>query len=263
MEKIGFIGMGNMAQAIAQGFINSTKVKKEQLFAFAPNQEKLKLNSSKIGFTPVSDVVSLVEKCDTLIIACKPYQIEGVLAEVKNKLNGKALISIAAGWVYKTFFDILGSDVRIQCIMPNTPAMIGEGVMLFEKENSLTSDEQKTLKDLFSSLGIVEEIPTNLMGIGGAISGCGPAFMDLVIEAYADAAVKYGIARDTAYRLVSQTMLGSAKLQLTTGTHPAVLKDAVCSPNGTTIRGVAVLEKEGLRNACISSIDEIMNFKRK
>ena len=116
---------------------------------------------------------------------------------------------------------------------------------------------------MFTSLGMVEELPGHLMGIGGAISGCGPAFMDLVIEAYADAAVKYGISRSLAYKLVSQTMLGSAKLQLDTGSHPGVLKDAVCSPNGTTIRGVTSLEENGLRNACVKSIDAIMDYKTK
>ena len=263
MNKIGFIGMGNMAQAIAEGFIKSGKLQGNQIEAFAPNQEKLKANAGKIGFIPCDLVTKLVQNCDTIIIACKPYQIEAVLSEVKGLLKGKALISVAAGWVYKTFYDILGDAVRIQCIMPNTPAMVGEGVMLFEKENSLNADEHTQVVDLFKALGIVEELPGNLMGIGGAVSGCGPAFMDLIMEAYADAAVKYGISRETAYRLVSQTMLGSAKLQQVTNNHPGVLKDAVCSPNGTTIRGVDALEKAGLRGACISSIDVIMDFKKK
>ena len=256
--KIGFIGMGNMAKAIASGFISSKKIQKENIFAFAPNQEKLKKNSEELGFVPCESILSLTESCDVFIMACKPYQIEGVLSEIKGRLFGKVLVSVAAGWSYEKFHEILGNDVRIQCIMPNTPAMIGEGVMLFEKENSLNAGELKEIKDLFSSLGIIEELPANLMGIGGAISGCGPAFMDLIIEAYADAAVKYGISRQTAYKIVSQTMLGSAKLQLETGTHPGALKDAVCSPGGTTIRGVDSLEKNGLRGICISSIDAIM-----
>lgn len=256
--KIGFIGMGNMAKAIASGFIFSKKIQKENIFAFAPNQEKLKKNSEELGFVPCESILSLAESCDVFIMACKPYQIEGVLSEIKEKLFGKVLVSVAAGWSYEKFHEILGNDVRIQCIMPNTPAMIGEGVMLFEKENSLNAGELKEIKDLFSSLGIIEELPASLMGIGGAISGCGPAFMDLIIEAYADAAVKYGISRQTAYKIVSQTMLGSAKLQLETGTHPGTLKDAVCSPGGTTIRGVDSLEKNGLRGICISSIDAIM-----
>lgn len=263
MQKIGFIGMGNMAQAIALGFINSTKVKKENIYAFAPNQDKLKKNADKIGFVPVADVKTLVKTCDTLVMACKPYQIESVLSEVKDLMKGKALISIAAGWVFETFEKVLDKSVRIQCIMPNTPAMIGEGVMLFEKKNSLEEKEHEEIKDLFTSLGIVEELDSHLMGIGGAISGCGPAFMDVIMEAYADAAVKYGISRDAAYRLVSQTMAGSARLQQKTGSHPGVLKDAVCSPNGTTIRGVDALEKHGVRGACISSIDVIMDFKKK
>lgn len=259
--KIAFIGMGNMAQAIAEGFIKSGKVSAKDICAFAPNQEKLKKNAERIGFKPEASVTAAIEGADTVIAACKPYQLESVLAETKNALKGKALVSVAAGWVFDTFHKILGDDTRIQCIMPNTPAMVGEGVMLFEKTHSLTEAEHSEITDLFKALGIVEELPANLMGIGGAISGCGPAFMDLFMEAYADAAVKYGIGRDTAYRLVSQTMLGSAKLQQVTGSHPGVLKDAVCSPNGTTICGVDSLEKNGVRGALISSIDAIMNKK--
>ena len=260
--KIGFIGMGNMAKAIAQGFINSKKVAASDLYAYAPTKDKLLNNSKEIGFNACDSASDAVNAADIVILACKPYQIESVLKEIGTALNGKALVSIAAGWTFASFADILGDNVMIQCIMPNTPAMVGEGVMLFEATNSLSSELDTYIKDIFASLGIVEVIPTNLMGIGGAISGCGPAFMDLVMESYADAAVKYGIGRDMAYRLVAQTMLGSAKLQQQTGSHPAVLKDAVCSPNGTTIRGVATLEACGLRNACISSIDAIMDFKK-
>lgn len=259
MSRIGFIGMGNMAQAIAAGFIYSGKVDGADVYAYAPTKDKLEANATKIGFTPVSSVEELVSCSDIVLIACKPYQIVDAIADVKKELKGKAIVSVAAGWVFDTYHEILGDDTRIQCIMPNTPAMVGEGVILFEKQNSLTDAEQMEIRDLFSSLGMVEELPTHLMGIGGAISGCGPAFMDLMMEAYGDAAVKYGIPRALAYKLISQTMLGSAKLQLDTGSHPGVLKDSVCSPNGTTIRGVAALEENGLRNACIKSIDAIMN----
>ena len=112
---------------------------------------------------------------------------------------------------------------------------------------------------LLASVGIVQELPTALMGIGGAVTGCGPAFVDLMMEAYGDAAVKYGMKRKDAYRLIAQMILGSAKLQLETGEHPAVLKDKVCSPAGTTICGVTALERNGFRNACIQSIEAIMN----
>lgn len=277
MEKLGFIGMGNMALALAGGFIKSGKINKNDIFAFAPNQEKLNKNAQVLGFTPCKSLNELVSCADTFVMACKPYQINDVLKEIGTELSGKTLISVAAGWGlknYEEFFSgtgkvlsaeakmLFNDSVRIQCIMPNTPALVGEGVMLFEKENSLTPEEHAQIVELFSSLGIVEELPSNLMGIGGAVSGCGPAFVDLMMEAYADAAVKYGIPRPTAYKIVAQTILGSAKLQKETGKHPAVLKDEVCSPNGTTICGVATLEKEGFRNACIASIDAIMNKKK-
>lgn len=258
MNKIAFIGMGNMAQALAAGFIRTKKVRAEDIFAYAPHQEKLEANAKKIGFVPCKTLAQAVSVADTVFMACKPYQIEDVLAETKDELAGKALISIALGWNFEKYQKFLGKSTRVQFVMPNTPAMVGEGVFLFEKSNSLEENERKEIWNLFASLGVVEELSDNLMGIGGAVSGCGPAFVDLFIEAYADAAVKYGLPRAAAYKLVSQTVLGSAKLQLETGEHPAVLKDNVCSPAGSTIRGVAALEEHGLRNACIKSIDAIM-----
>lgn len=262
MMKIGFIGMGNMAQALAAGFLASGKITKEEIYAYAPNQEKLKGNAERIGFIPVSTIEELVRRSDVVVMACKPYQIEAVLGEIRSVLSGKALLSVAAGWSFENYHILLGENVRVQCIMPNTPAMVMEGVYLFEQEHSLQPEERELLIDLFSEMGMVEELPSSLMGIGGAITGCGPAFMDLIMEAYADAAVKYGIARETAYRLVSQTMLGSAALQMKTGSHPGVLKDAVCSPKGTTIRGVDALEHGGLRATCIDSVDAIMEYKK-
>ena len=152
-------------------------------------------------------------------------------------------------------------DVRIQCVMPNTPAMVGEGVFLFEEAGNLAPLELAEVMNMFSTIGLVVSMPTRHMSIASAISGCGPAFMDVIMEAYGDAAVKYGLSRETAYKLIAKTMVGSAKLQLETGKHPGLLKDEVCSPAGTTIRGIASLEKNGMRNACIECIDAIMNFK--
>lgn len=256
--KIGFIGMGNMAKAIAEGFVNNEVVDAMDIFAYAPTQAKLMENAEKIGFMAMTSSKSVVQNSDVIILACKPYQIQDVLPEIAIDMKDKVLLSICAGWTYDNFENILKNS-RIQCIMPNTPAMVGEGVFLFEEKNSLGEEERKEILEMFEKLGLVVELPTHLMGIGGAVSGCGPAFMDLIMEAYADAAVKYGIKRETAYKLISKTMLGSAKLQLETNKHPGVLKDEVCSPGGTTIRGVAALERKGLRTACIESIDAIMN----
>lgn len=265
MEKLGFIGMGNMAQALCLGFAKSGKIAANKMYAFAPNQEKLKKNAEKLQFNPCESVKKLVVECDTIIMACKPQQVESVLKQLYDCLYGKTLISIALGWNFNKYKQVMQSimplefeSLKIQFVMPNTPAMVNEGVFLFEQSNSLEKTERKELMELFGSLGLVEELPDNLMEIGGAISGCGPAFVDMIIESYADAAVKYGIPRQTAYKLVSQTILGSAKLQLKTGISPSVLKDNVCSPGGSTICGVSSLEKNGLRNACIESIDAIM-----
>ena len=240
MKTIGFIGMGNMAGAIAAGIIQKGLMKKEEVFAYAPHYDKLVANAEKIGFTPCRELKELVAKTDTLVMACKPYQIEGVLSEIKEELKGKALISIAAGWNYDKYQEFLDES-------------------LFEEKNSLLEEERAEVKKLFEALGIVIELPVHLMGIGGALTGCGPAFIDLIIEALGDAGVKYGVPRKQAYEMVSQMILGSAKLQLETGEHPGVLKDNVCSPAGTTICGVDALEHAGIRAGFIDAIDAIMN----
>lgn len=258
MESLGFIGMGNMAQALAQGFIASGALKGERVFAYAPHQEKLRANAERIGFQPVASLTELAAAADTLVMACKPYQIESVVAELDDALSGKALVSIAAGWDFARYESVLPQSTRFQFVMPNTPAMVREGVLLFEEKTSLEKAERQELMDLFSTVGVVEVVPSRLMSAAGTVTGCGPAFVDLMIEAYADAAVKYGVPRAQAYALVAQMVKGSAALALETKEQPGVLKDAVCSPGGTTIRGVCSLEEDGFRAACIHSIDAIL-----
>ena len=258
MESLGFIGMGNMAQALAQGFIASGALKGERVFAYAPHQKKLRANAERIGFQPVASLTELAAAADTLVMACKPYQIESVVAELGDALSGKALVSIAAGWDFARYESVLPQSTRFQFVMPNTPAMVREGVLLFEEKTSLEKAERQELMDLFSTVGVVEVVPSRLMSAAGTVTGCGPAFVDLMIEAYADAAVKYGVPRAQAYALVAQMVKGSAALALETKEQPGVLKDAVCSPGGTTIRGVCSLEEDGFRAACIHSIDAIL-----
>lgn len=258
MKKLGFIGMGNMAKAIAAGMIEKQVIAGDHVYAYAPHQDKLRKNAQEIGFVPCESIEELLGAADTIVMACKPYQIEGVLQQIREDLKGKALLSIAAGWDYHKYEPLVDESTRIQFIMPNTPAMVGEGVLLFEETNSLKEEEREQIKDIFSALGLVVELPSHLMGIGSALAGCGPAFIDLVIEAMGDAGVKYGVPRAQAYAMVSQMILGSAKLQLETGEHPGVLKDNVCSPAGTTIRGVNALERAGLRAAFLDAIDSIM-----
>ncbi|MCR5674804.1 MAG: pyrroline-5-carboxylate reductase [Lachnospiraceae bacterium] len=278
--KIGFIGMGNMAQALCEGFVQTGVIERENIFAYAPHQDRLRENAGRIGFTAVDSLHALAAAADMLFVACKPYQIEDVLTDLGEDLRGKALVSVAAGWTMEKYelalarlsvaenrseqaadsdVEPLIDAVRIQTIMPNTPAMVREGVFLVEAGNSLTEAERDYLFRLLKPLGLIHELPGHLLAIGSAVTGCSPAFVDLFIEAYADAAVKYGIPRADAYRLISQAVLGSAKLQLVTGEHPGVLKDKVCSPAGTTILGVQALEECGLRAACMASVDAVMN----
>lgn len=257
MKKIGFIGMGNMAKALAEGFIASGKVSAADVYAYAPNQEKLAANAASIGFSPCSGLEQLAAQCDTLIMACKPYQIEVVLGELGTALTGKTLVSVAAGWDFDKYAQYLPEGVAVQYIMPNTPVSVGAGTILIEEKNTLTGEERAQLKDLLESVGGWVELPTHLMNTGMAISGCGPAFFDMIIEALGDGGVKNGLPRNKAYELAARTMEGSAKLFLESGLHPGQLKDQVCSPGGTTIKGVAVLEEEGVRSAFIRTIDVI------
>lgn len=256
--KIGFIGMGNMAKALARGFVASGKVAPVDMIAFAPNEEKLKRNAAEIGFLAAPTPTAVADMAELIIIACKPTQVEGVLQKLAPRLSSKALLSVALGWDHARYAALLPADVRVQFVMPNTPAAVGEGVFLFEETNSLTAAELAAAKELFSALGTVMTLPTAAMGIGGAIAGCGPAFVDMMIEAFADAGVRYGLTREAALTMTSQMILGSAKLQKVTGEHPGVLKDAVCSPGGSTIRGVAALEQAGFRATCMGAIDAIM-----
>lgn len=262
MKKIGFIGMGNMAKAMAIGLIDAGKVAAADMLAFAPNQEKLAKNAAEVGFAACSSACEVAERSDMVVMACKPYQIESVLAEVGDQFCGKALISVAAGWDFARYDEALrrlcGGDatqVRVQCIMPNTPVQVREGVFLLEEQHSLTADERQWLIELLSATGSVIELPGALVDAASAVTGCGPAFIDMMMEALADAAVKHGIKRPDAYQMVAQMVVGAGKLMLETGQHPGVLKDAVCSPGGTTIRGVDALEHAGMRAAFIDAVD--------
>ena len=258
MKKIGFIGMGNMAQAMAKGFISSGKIDCKDVYAYAPNQQKLVTNCDALGINPCESLAALAEASDTIVVACKPYQVEEVIKELGGELSGKSIFSLAASWDYDMFKNILPEDAKIQCIMPNTPVAVLEGVILMTEENNWDKAERAQLVELLGSVGKVVELPTRLLNAGMAVSGCGTAFMDMIIEAMADGGVKNGLQRKQAYELACQTMIGTAKLMLDSGKHPGQLKDEVCSPGGWTIKGVASLEKSGIRSAFIEAIDAIL-----
>lgn len=255
MKKIGFIGMGNMARAIAGGFAAAKAVAPEDMYAYAPHYDRLKEFCDSVGMHACRSVFELLECVDTVVMAVKPYVVEGVLAEIRDALKGKAVLSVVAGYTCEKYIPLVDESVRVQYIMPNTPCMVGAGMLLFEQENTLTPDEQAQSVSMFRALGEVEILPTHLMAPAMGISGCGPAFIAMVIEALGDAGVKYGLPRAVAYRLASQTALGTGRMQLETGMHPGVIKDGVCSPAGTTIKGVEALEACGVRHAFIEAVN--------
>lgn len=259
---VGFLGFGNMAQAMADGLLLKNALRPEQIFVCAKNWDKLLAAANARGIMPCRDTAETVEKSDLLILAVKPHLIESVLAPLMDKLTGKILLSVAAGWLFDRFEAVLPAGIHHISTMPNTPVSVGEGVILLEEEHSLTEEEYQAVTALFSTLGVVQAIPAAQMGIAGTISGCGPAFASLFIEALGDAGVLHGLPRALSYRLASQMLAGTGKLQLATGIHPGAMKDAVCSPGGTTIVGVSALERTGMRAAVIGAIDDIQNRKK-
>ncbi len=256
--KLGFIGMGNMATALCRGFLSSGKLQPQEICAYDPAAEKLSAMAGETGIQPLLSERAVAQAADMILMACKPNHVEHALAAMGDALEGKALLSIALGWDHAAYRAVLPDSVRVQFVMPNTPAMVGAGMFLMEETATFTPGELAFVKDLLVAIGAVETLPSRLMGIGGAVSGCGPAFVDLFLEAFADAGVRYGLPRDKALKLIAKTTEGAAKLQQETGLHPGVLKDMVCSPGGSTIKGVAALEANTFRGACMEAIDAIM-----
>lgn len=254
--KIGFIGFGNMASAMADGWIASGRVPAGNLYACASRFDTLQARCEARGMRALETARELVEAVDVVVVAIKPYLIEEVLSPLADVLADRAVLSVAAGWNCERYGALLPGVGTLSTI-PNTPVSINEGVIACERTTTLDEDGAALVRGLLGLLGSVVEVESRLLSVAGTVGGCSPAFIAMVIEALADAAVKHGIPRATAYTMVSQMVAGTAKLQLATGAHPGAMKDAVCSPGGTTIRGVAELEAAGMRSAFIRAIDAI------
>lgn len=254
MKKLGFIGMGNMAGAILLGALKSGFIKEDEIIVYDINIRQLeKLND--FNYVKATSEKEVVENSEMIFIGVKPQVLENVILPIKEQLKNKAIISIVLGYDFDKYNEILGPSTRHIFVMPNTPALVKEGMSLIEQRHSLNENEFEFVQNLFMSIGKVEIIPSHLMSVGGALSGCGPAYIYMVIEAMADGAVKEGMPRDMAYRLASQTVLGAGKMQNQTQLHPGILKDNVCSPGGTTIKGVAELENGRMRSLFIKAIE--------
>lgn len=246
-----------MARAMAAGWMRSGALEPGEIGACARDREKLRRHTEAAGFRAFDDAASLVAFADLVIVAVKPHQVAETLVPVRELLTGKTLLSIAAGWTFERFESLLAAGTRHLSTIPNTPVAVCEGVIVCERRHSLPEASWRAVEALLSRLGSVIGVDTPLLCVAGTVCGCGPAFVAMFLEALADAAVKHGIPREDAYRMASQTVVGTGRLQLVMGDHPGRMKDAVCSPGGTTIRGVAELERRGFRGAVIDAVDAI------
>jgi len=252
--RLGFIGAGNMGGAILRGVLAEGCIAAKDIVISDTNKDLCQNIAAQTGVAAASCNADLASCCDMILLAVKPVFLKGVIDEIKPCLQGKAVISIAAGWTVGMLTAALGEGVEVLRTMPNTPALVGEGMTALCAENNFSESNYNYAKMLFEAVGKVCTIPERLFDGFIAVSGSSPAYVFMLIEAMADAAVKEGIFRKDAYRMAAQAVLGSAKMVLDTGKHPGELKDMVCSPAGTTIEAVAALEAGGFRASVIDAM---------
>ena len=252
--KIGFIGTGNMGSAMMGGIISSGIVPPEDVMASDIFQAALDRVSEQLGVNTSTNNRDVVDFADIIFLAVKPQFLAHALEGIKDMdYEGKLVVSIVAGQSLEKLSDLFGKKLKLIRVMPNTPALVGEGMSALSPNELVSEDEAANVLKLFESFGKAEIVPEKLQDAVVGISGSSPAYVYMFIEALADGAVAEGMPRAQAYKFAAQAVLGSAKMVLETGEHPGVLKDAVCSPGGTTIEAVACLEALGFRNAVIEA----------
>lgn len=256
-KKIGFIGTGNMGASILKGVIRSGTALPEDIIIFDADSEKTAVLAKETGVAAAASNSELTKLSDYIILAVKPVFVGQVMDEIKDSFSTeKVLVSIAVGISSDTLRAYLHKESKIVRTMPNLPLMVGEGMTLVCFDDNIGSEEKVFVKKLFEGSGRAEELEERLMSQVTALTGSSPAYVFIMIEAMADGAVAQGIPRKLAYRLAAQAVLGSAKMVLETGLHPADLKDQVCSPAGTTIEAVKALERNRFRHSLIEAMDE-------
>lgn len=251
--KIGFIGAGNMASAIINGLIDAKTAKCEDLLVFDKDEEKLKKLGAR-GINVMSDNNVLASESDVVVFAVKPNVLPYVLDEITPNPD-TLYISIAAGVTIAAIEEKLGADMKIVRAMPNTPAMVNCGTTVITTNTNITKEEAETVLRLFNSIGLAVELSEKDLETAMAIHSCSPAYFYMMIDALADAGVKYGLTKSAALRLAAKAAEGSAKMILETGIHPQQLKDNVCSPGGTTIAAVCELERTGFTSSVQQAVD--------
>lgn len=253
--KLGFIGTGNMASAIMGGIIGKKMISAEEIIGadlFEPGREKVK---EQFGIQVTERNQEVVEKAEVIILSVKPQFYEDVINQIKDCVKKEQIIiTIAPGKTLAWLAEKFGKEVKIVRTMPNTPALVGEGMTAMCPNEHMEKEETEYVKRLLESFGRVEVVPERLMDVVVSVSGSSPAYVFMMIEAMADAAVSGGMPRAQAYQFAAQAVYGSAKMVLETGKHPGELKDMVCSPAGTTIEAVRTLEEMGFRSSIIEAM---------
>ncbi len=253
--RIGFLGAGKMASALAKGIIKAGVARPEDLIASDVVEAARAAFGKDVGCKVTGWNVEVVEFADVLIVAVKPDQVEGVLHELAGKIGERHLIvSIAAGVTLARLAGALQTGMRIVRVMPNTPALVGASASAFALGGSATGEDAALAQRIFSAVGIAFQVKESLLDAVTGLSGSGPAYGYAIIEALSDGGVAAGLPREVATKLAAQTMLGAAKMVLETGQHPGALKDMVTSPGGTTIEGLHELEKGRLRATLMNAV---------
>ena len=263
--KIGIIGSGNMAAALAKGFLASGKVRAEELILSDKNSECLKKWQS-FGVKTTNENTVVCNESELVIYAVKPNILPNVLLETRDIVRGKLVVSIAAGVTVSSIEEVLGNSCKIVRAMPNTPAQVGCGMTVLSPNKNIIPEELEVIEDIFSGAGSVAVLEEKYINAATALHGSSPAYVYMLIDAMADSGVKHGIPKNIALQLSAKAVEGAAKMVSETGIHPAALKDAVCSPGGTTIAAVCELENNGFSSAvskaidaCVKRADEMSN----
>ena len=252
--KIGFVGAGKMATAMIEGLLSKGLYKKNEIIACSRTQKTVDRISKSLGIEATTDASKVFSSADLIVIAVKPNQIKEILTtNIEANSTKKLLVSIAAGIKISTLERYV-PDSRIIRVMPNVCCTVLESASSYTLGTKATKEDGEKVKEILEAIGIAFEVPEEKIDAVTGLSGSSPAYMFMVIDALADGGVLMGLPRDVAIKLAAQTMLGSAKTVLETGKHPEDLKDSVCSPGGTTIEGVKVLEDYGMRAAFISAV---------
>lgn len=256
-QTIGFLGAGKMGAALARGLIGGKLVPADQVLLSDADEDRRIAVANSLGLPVIADNAQLVRRSDVIIVALKPDVVRRVLPVLAEEVpEGRLVVSIAAGVTLEELAGLLGAGPRLVRVMPNTPCQVGSGASAFALGLGATEHDADLVTQIFAACGIcVGPLPETLLDAVTGLSGSGPAYAALVIEAMADGGVLCGLSRDMALKLAAQTVLGAARLVLEADLHPAQLKDMVASPGGTTIEGLQVLEDSGLRAALIAAVE--------